>query len=230
MWALEEAGWMRVDSGQVVLNDSLLNSDSLTHRWLTFPASQDRAGLFRWISQPHPYSSLIPENKVGVPHQVVLLQEGGPLPGPKTGLLSNTRKWIARGDTSADKARDFTGKGPPGGEQMVREARRAALPHGSQSQVYGDGISFWVVFSQSFWLRVLPGGARLVQPRGMPERRILGGVGQVVSPFDLSRTLPVGCGLLVLCSLPGPPVVKQLMQMVTVVPGQGGRFQSACFP
>ena len=40
---------------------------------------------------------------------------------------------------------------------------------------YGDGISFQVVLSQSFWLRVLPGGARLVQPRWMPERRILGG-------------------------------------------------------
>ena len=39
---------------------------------------------------------------------------------------------------------------------------------------YGDGISFWVVFSQSFWLRVLPGGACLVLPRWMPER-ILGG-------------------------------------------------------
>ena len=39
---------------------------------------------------------------------------------------------------------------------------------------YGDGISFWVVFSQSFWLRVPPGGARLVQPRWMPARRILG--------------------------------------------------------
>ena len=40
---------------------------------------------------------------------------------------------------------------------------------------YGDGISFRVVFSPSFWLRVLPGGAHLVQPRWMPERRILGG-------------------------------------------------------
>ena len=55
-------------------------------------------------------------------------------------------------------------------------------------------------------------------------------VGQVVSPFDLSRTLLVGEGLLVPCSLPGPPVVKQLMQIVTMVPGQGGRFQSLCFP
>ena len=55
-------------------------------------------------------------------------------------------------------------------------------------------------------------------------------VGHVVSPFDLSRTLPVGEGLLVPCSLPEPPVVKQLMQIVTMVPGQGGRFQSVCFP
>ena len=33
-------------------------------------------------------------------------------------------------------------------------------------------------------------------------------VGHVVSPFDVSRTLPVGGGLLVPRSLPGPPVVK----------------------
>ena len=54
--------------------------------------------------------------------------------------------------------------------------------------------------------------------------------GHAVSPFDLSRTLPVGGGLLVLCSLPGSPVIKQLMGMVTMVPGQGGQFQSLCFP
>ena len=39
---------------------------------------------------------------------------------------------------------------------------------------YGGGISFWVVFGQSFWLRVLPGGACIVQSRWMPAR-ILGG-------------------------------------------------------
>ena len=51
-----------------------------------------------------------------------------------------------------------------------------------------------------------------------------------VSPFDLSQTLLVGGSLLVPCSLPGPPIVKQLTQIVTMVPGQGGRFQSVCFP
>ena len=55
-------------------------------------------------------------------------------------------------------------------------------------------------------------------------------VGQVVSLFDLDLTLLVGGGLLVPCSLGGPPILKQLMQMVTMVPGQGGRFQSVCFP
>ena len=50
-----------------------------------------------------------------------------------------------------------------------------------------------------------------------------------VSPFHLSQTLPVGGGLLVLYSLSGSPVIKRLMQMVTMVPGQGGQFQSVCF-
>ena len=48
---------------------------------------------------------------------VNLLQEEGPLPGSETGLLSNPQKGIVRGDTCADKARDFIGKGHPGGEQ-----------------------------------------------------------------------------------------------------------------
>ena len=86
-----------------------------------------------------------------------MLQEGGPLPGPKTGLLSNTWKWIVWGDTCADKARDFI----------------------------GDGINFRVVFSKPFWLWVLPGGACLVQPRWRPEGRILGGGQTCVSFWPL---------------------------------------------
>ena len=113
--------------------------------------------------------------------------------------------------------------------RRVREPRRTALSHGSQSLVYGDGISFWVVFSQSFLLTVLPGGAALFRQDGC-QRGFWEVVRHVVSPFDLSQTLPVGVGLLVPCSLAGPPVVKQLMKMVTMVPGQGGRFQSVCFP
>ena len=94
---------------------------------------------------------------------------------------------------------------------------------------YGDGISFQVVLtkhsdSESF----LVAHASPIQDgrqRGFWEV-----VGHMVSPFDLSQTLPVGGGLLVQCSLPGPPFVKQLMQMVTTVLGQGEWFQSVCFP
>ena len=51
------------------------------------------------------------------------------------------------------------------------------------------------------------------------------------NPFLIQNSaLLVGGGLLVPCPLPGPPVVKQLMQMATMVPGQGGQFQSVCFP
>ena len=46
-----------------------------------------------------------------------MLQEGGPLRGPKPGLLSNTLKLIVWADTCADKARDFIGKGRLAGEQ-----------------------------------------------------------------------------------------------------------------
>ena len=43
------------------------------------------------------------------------------------------------------------GKGTWVESRRVREPRRTALPHGSQShRFYGDGISFLVVFSQSF--------------------------------------------------------------------------------
>ena len=42
------------------------------------------------------------------------------------------------------------GKGTRVESSRVREPRRIALTRGSRSQVYGDGISFQVVFSQSF--------------------------------------------------------------------------------
>ena len=98
--------------------------------------------LISWLQS---LSAVILESKKR--KSVTVLQEGGPLPGPNTGLLSNTRKWIVQGDTCADKPRDFIGKGHPGGEQEVREPRRTALP---RLGFYGDGISFRVVFGQSF--------------------------------------------------------------------------------
>ena len=78
--------------------------------------------------------------------------------------------------------------------------------------------------------RVLPGGDTSLSQDGCQRGGFWEVVGHVVSPFDLSRTLPFGGGLLVPCSLPGPPVIKQVMHMVTMVPGQGEQFQSVYFP
>ena len=157
-----------------------------------------------------------------------MLQKGGPLPGPETGLLSNTWKWIVRGDTSADKARDFIGKGRLGGEQQGKGTQESSsvtwlavsgfmvmgLVSGLSLANHSDSESFLVVHA-------------LFSQDGCQREGFWEVVGHVVSPFDLSQTLPVGGGLLVPCSLPGPPVVKQLMQMVTMGPGQGGPFQCA---
>ena len=46
-------------------------------------------------------------------------------------------------------------------------------------------------------------------------------VGHVVSPFDLCGTLLIDGGLLVLCSLPGPPVLKQGRQISYYGPWPG---------
>ena len=71
------------------------------------------------------------------------------------------------------KQETLLGRGAQAERRRLREAGRTALPHGSQSQVFGDVISFCVVFSQSF--RVLPGGSHIGHARRMPVRRILGG-------------------------------------------------------
>ena len=51
----------------------------------------------------------------------------GPLPGPESGLLSNTWKWLVQGNTHADKARGLYWEGCPGGEQQGSEVKVAQL-------------------------------------------------------------------------------------------------------
>ena len=106
---------------------------------------------------------------------VELLQEGGPLPGPTTGLLSNTRKWIVRGDTCADKARDFIGKGHRSGEQQGKGTQEIS----SVTWLVVSGFMVMGLVSRLSLAnhsnpRVLPGGACLVQPRWVLARGILG--------------------------------------------------------
>ena len=66
------------------------------------------------------------------PMHILVLQEGGPLPGPKTGFLSNTRSEETHVLT---KQEILLGKGTRVESSRVREPRRTALPHGLQSQV-----------------------------------------------------------------------------------------------
>ena len=107
--------------------------------------------------------------------QIQVLQEGGPHPWPESGFLSNTWRWIVWGDTWADKARDFIGKGALVESSRVGGPRRTAQLLARSLGFYDDGISFQIVFGQSFWLRVLLGSACIAQLRWMPVRGILGG-------------------------------------------------------
>ena len=77
-----------------------------------------------------------------------VLQGRGPLPGPKRGLLSNSQKWIVRGDTDADKAR-LLGRGAQVESIRVRDLGRLLCHVARSLRFYGGGISFWVVFGQS---------------------------------------------------------------------------------
>ena len=128
-----------------------------------------------------------------------------PLPGPETGLLSNTRKWVVLGDTCANKARDFIGKGCLGGEQEGKGTQENCfvtwlavsgfMVVGLVSRLslanHSDSESFLVVYA-------------LFSQDGCQRGGFWEVAGHVLSPFDLSQTLLVSGGLLVLCSLPEP--------------------------
>ena len=105
----------------------------------------------------------------------ICCRKGDPFQGSKLGSCLTLRNELSEETHVLTKQETLLGKGAWVESRRVREPRRTALPRGLQSWFYGDWISFCAVFSWSFWLRVLPGGAHLVQPRWMPERRILGG-------------------------------------------------------
>ena len=84
-----------------------------------------------------------------------VLQERGPLWGPKTGLLSNIWKWIVQGDTCADKE-ILLGKFTGVESRRVREPRRTALPRGLQVLWWWDSFpgGLWPIIliqSLSWW-------------------------------------------------------------------------------
>ena len=156
-------------------------------------------------------------------------RKGDPFQGLKVGSCLTLRNELSKETHVLTKQEILLGRGTQWRAEG-KEPRRTGLPHGSQSRVLWWWDSFRVVFSQSFWLESFLVAQASLSQDGCQREGFWEVIRHVASPFDLSQTLPVGGGLLVPCSLPGPPVVKQLMQMVTRVPGQDGRFQSACFP
>ena len=162
--------------------------------------------------------------------EVLVLQEGRPLPGSESMLLSNTRKWIVRGDTCADKARDFIGKGSLGRQQEGKGTQEncsatwltvlgfmvMGLVSGLSLANHSDSGSFLVAHAS-------------LSQDGCQWKGFWEVVGYMVSPFDL--TLPIGGDLLVSCSLLGPPGKNNSHKwFLWCLPGQCGQFQSVCFP
>ena len=130
------------------------------------------------------------------PSHLLLLQEGGPLTGPETGLLSNTQKWIVHGDTCAEKARDFIGKGARVESRRVegtQEDRSATWLEVSGFMVMGlvSGLSLASDSDSESFLAV---DASLSQD-GCQREGFWEVVRHAVSLFDLSRTLLVSGGL-----------------------------------
>ena len=97
------------------------------------------------------------------------------------------------------------GKGARVESRRVREPRRTAeTVSGSMVMVLASELSLANHSDSESFLVV----HALFSQDGCQREGFWEVVGQVVSPFDLFQTLLVGGGLLIPCSLPGPPVVK----------------------
>ena len=134
-----------------------------------------------------------------------LLQGGRALPGPKSVLLSNTWKWNVRGDTCADKARDFIGEGSPGRGQQGKGTQ-------DYSAMWLAVLGFMVLgLVSEFSLASHPDSGPVLVACALPNQYGVqwGGFWEagkahgLAAPlsFDLSGVLPVGGSLLVSQSL-----------------------------
>ena len=109
----------------------------------------------------------------------------------------------------------------------MREPRRTALPLGSQTLVYGHGVSFRVISGQLSYSAYTWSGsgsflvavhlsAKMDSSAKDPGRLFVS-----TPPTDPSHILPV-CLQGSSRFLMGPPVVRQRVQVAILVPGQGG--------
>ena len=131
-----------------------------------------------------------------------LLQEGGPLPEPENGLLSDTRKWIIWGEHTCWQSRHFIGRGHSGKEQQGEGAREdCSVTWLAITGFTGIGVSFWVVSglsscSTSTWF----GPGYLLVERGSLsqdgfQRQVSWEVGCLLPPTGPSHIPPLGFGV-----------------------------------
>ena len=123
--------------------------------------------------------------------------KGDPFQGLKGGSCLTLGNELSEETHVLTKQETLLGKGPRVESSGVGEPRRTAHSLG----FYGDGISFWLSLvhdsdSESFLVV-----QALFNQDGCQREGFWEVVGHVVSPFDLSRALPVRGGLLVPCSV-----------------------------
>ena len=80
------------------------------------------------------------------PSWLPVLQERRPLPGLQTGLLSNARNEVVRGDVLTKAETLLEGGHLVGGDSRTSEG---CLLHGCSLGFYAVGVRFWGVFDQS---------------------------------------------------------------------------------
>ena len=151
----------------------------------------------------------------------MLLQEGGPLPEPESGLLSNTWKWIVQGGTYADKARYFIGNGHLGREQEGEGTQEDVSAMWLAVRFCVDEISFWpIILKKESFLVAYP----LLRQDRMSARRILGGGRTGGVSFWPFLSSSIWWWLNSSTFLTETSCGKILMQIVIIVPGLGGWF------
>ena len=98
-----------------------------------------------------------------------------PFQGPKLGSCLTPGNELSKETHVLTKQEILLGKSTRG-EQQAKETQENSSCHMACSlRFHGDGISFGFSLTNHSYSRVLPGGGHLVQPRWMPERKILGG-------------------------------------------------------
>ena len=93
---------------------------------------------------------------------LILLREGGPLPGSKSWLLSNTWKLLIQGDKWADKAKNFLVRLAQAENSNVWESRSIALTLDLQSWVLWSWGEFPWLSGRSRWRMVPPNALSLL--------------------------------------------------------------------